>query len=94
MALSDDAKKQLNRLLSDEEEKYLDSIARWEELDPKTHLGVQNIADFHLGYIFGSIEEKFVKWYYSMYGVAQSDEEYEEFWNICKSKLKDLKNLK
>ncbi len=92
MALSEKAKKYLNKLLDEEEKMYSVAFLRWEELDPKTHFGIQNIDDFHLGYVFGTIEQKFIKWYYSEFGVSQSDEEYKEFWNICKSRLKSIKD--
>lgn len=93
MTLNEKAKEELNKLLGEEERKYSESFDRWNELDPKTHFGIQNIDDFHLGYIFGTIEQKFIKWYYSEFGVSQSDEEYKEFWNFCKSRLKSMKNL-
>jgi hypothetical protein len=90
MTFSEKTKEYLNKLLGEEEEKYSEVFSRWDELDPKTHFGIQNIKDFHLGYVFGSIEQKFIKWYYSEFGVSQSDEEYKEFWNICKSRLKSI----
>ena len=92
MTLNEKAKEELNKLLGKEEREYSESFGRWNELDPKTHFGIQNIDDFHLGYVFGTIEQKFIKWYYSEFGVSQSDEEYKEFWNICKSRLKSMKN--
>ena len=94
MALSEKAKKYLNILLDKEEKMQTEAFLRWDELDPITQFGIQNMDDFHLGYVFGSIELKFVRWYYSEFGVSQSDEEYKEFWNICKSSLKSLKTNK
>lgn len=91
MALSEKAKEILNKLLDEEESKYSESFGRWHELEPETHFGIKNLNDFHLGYVFGSIEQKFIKWHYSEFGVSQSDEEYKEFLKICKSKLQKFK---
>ncbi len=91
MALNVKAKELLNKLLDEEETKYSESFSRWHELEPETHFGIQNLDDFHLGYVFGSIEQKFIKWYYSEFGVSQSDEEYREFLNFCKSRFQKFK---
>ena len=37
-----------------------------------------------LEYVYGKIEHKFISWFYSEYGHAQTDEEYEEFFNSMK----------
>ena len=98
MGLEQKAKENLEKLLDMSFENLDEMSARWEDFDSKSNFGVKNSHDFHIGYIFGKVEHKFISWFYSEFGRSQTDEEYKEFWytvmnriaksEIVKSKLK------
>jgi hypothetical protein len=78
------AKGQLDKLLQMSKEHFAEMEERWKDLDKDSLFSVRKSKDFRLGYEYGKIEHKFISWFYSEYGRAQSDEEYEEFFNAVK----------
>lgn len=82
--MEEKAKDNLEKLLKMSQENFTEMSERWKELDKDSLYNIRNSKEFQMGYVFGKIEHKFISWFYSEYGMAQSDEEYEEFFNIVK----------
>jgi len=91
MVLEKQAKEKLERLLDMSEENFEEMTSRWDELKPKSEFGLKDSDAFIVGYVFGKIEHKFIQWFYSEFGRAQTDEEYQEFWHLVKGSLKKIK---
>ena len=89
MGLEIKAKENLEKLLNMSFENLDEMSARWEDFDSKSNFGVMNSKDFHIGYIFGKIEHKFISWFYSEFGRSQTDEEYKEFWDTVMSRIEN-----
>jgi hypothetical protein len=79
------AKEKLKNLLEMSKEQFIEMEERWKDLDKDSLFSVRKSKDFQLGYVYGKIEHKFISWFYSEYGRAQTDEEYEEFFNTVKA---------
>ncbi len=84
MTIEKKAKDHLDRLLEMSQENFTEMFERWGELDKDSLFSIRNSKDFQIGYVFGKIEHKFIAWFYSEYGRALTDEEYEEFFNTAK----------
>lgn len=82
MTIEKKAKDHLDRLLQMSQENFTEMYERWGDLDKDSLFSIRKSKEFQIGYVFGKIEHKFVSWFYSEYGRAQTDDEYEEFWNI------------
>lgn len=78
------AKEQLRKLLEMSKEQFIEMEERWKDLEKDSLFSVRKSKDFQLGYVYGKIEHKFISWFYSEYGRSQTDEEYEELFNIVK----------
>jgi hypothetical protein len=78
------AKEQLRKLLEMSKEQFTEMEERWKDLDKDSLFSIRKSKDFQLGYVYGKIEHKFISWFYSEYGRAQTDEEYEEFFSTVK----------
>jgi len=72
-------------------ESFKEMALRWDELKSKSELELTDSDVFIAGYVFGKIEHKFIQWFYSVFGRAQTDEEYQEFWHIVKDRLTKIK---
>ena len=94
MAIEKKAKDHLDTLLEMSQENFTEMYDRWQDLDKDSLFSIRNSKEFQIGYVFGKIEHKFISWFYSVYGRAQSDEEYEEFWNIVNKKISKRNNTK
>jgi hypothetical protein len=79
------AKEKLKNLLEMSKEQFIEMWERWKDLDKDSLFSVRKSKDFQLGYVYGKIEHKFISWFYSEYGRAQTDDEYEEFFNTVKA---------
>jgi hypothetical protein len=90
MELEDSCKQHLKNLLEQAQFTFDGMSSRWDDLQPKRKFAVKVSEDFHLGFIFGKIEESFVSWFYSNYGRSLEDNEYKEFWSICKKHVRKL----
>ncbi|MDH5569950.1 MAG: hypothetical protein OEX98_09215 [Nitrosopumilus sp.] len=90
MRLDDGTKQHLEKLLDNALELFDGLCARWNDLQPKRQFGINISEDFHLGFVFGKIEDDFVGWFYSKYGRSLTDEEYKQFWNMCKKQVRKL----
>jgi hypothetical protein len=86
------AKDYLDRLLEMSQENFTEMSERWSDLDKDSLFSIRNSKDFQIGYVFGKIEHKFISWFYSEYGRAQTDEEYEEFFIIINKKISKTNN--
>ncbi len=73
----------LEQLLQRTQESFEGLSARWNELQPKQEFDVKNSEDFHLGFVFGKLEDDFIGWFYSEYGRSMTDQEYRQFWKKC-----------
>ena len=93
MSLDDKSARKISELFDSAEESFEGMSNRWEDLKPKSEFNVKNLEDFHIGYIFGNIEERFIKWFYTEKGRSPSDQEYKEFWLICRKRIRKMHEL-
>jgi hypothetical protein len=87
MILEKKALDELSKLLEISKENFVDMLERWNDLEKNSIYKIRNTEQFKIGYIFGKIEHKFISWFYSEYGRAQTDDEYEEFMNMVKKQI-------
>ena len=80
----------LEQLLKKTQELFDGLSARWSELQPRSEFDVKISEDFHLGFVFGKLEDDFVGWFYSEYGRSMTDYEYREFWKKCRDQVRSL----
>ena len=80
----------LEQLLKKTQESFDGLSARWSELQPRSEFDVKISEDFHLGFVFGKLEDNFVGWFYSKYGRSMTDYEYREFWKKCRDLVRSL----
>ncbi len=81
----------LEQLLQRTQESFEGLFARWDDLQPKQEFDVKISEDFHLGFVFGKLEDDFVGWFYSIHGRSMTDQEYYQFWKIC---LKHVRSIR
>lgn len=80
----------LQKMLDDAQFSFEGMSNRWDDLRPARRYGAKLDEYFHLGFIFGKIEESFNSWFYSKHGCSLTDEEYKDFWLICKKQVRKL----
>ncbi len=80
----------LDQLLEKTQESFEGLSVRWDELQPRREFDVKISEDFHLGFVFGKIEDDFVKWFYSGHGRSMTDQEYKQFWKKCREIVRDI----
>jgi len=80
----------LEQLLKKTQESFNGLSARWNDLQPRSEFDVKISEDFHLGFVFGKLEDNFVGWFYSEYGRSMTDYEYREFWKKCRDLVRSL----
>jgi hypothetical protein len=80
----------LEQLLERTEESFEGLFARWDDLQPKQEFAVKISEDFHLGFVFGKIEDEFVAQFYSEHGRSMTDHEYKQFWKKCRKFVREL----
>jgi len=80
----------LEQLLKKTQESFDGLSARWSELQPRSEFDVKISEDFHLGFVFGKLEDDFVGWFYSEHGRSMTDYEYREFWKKCRDLVRSL----
>jgi len=80
----------LNELLEKTQESFDGLSARWTDLRPRKDFDVKISEDFHLGFVFGKLEDDFVSWFYSKYGRSMTDQEYRQFWIKCRELVRSL----
>ena len=90
MALNHESKQYLEKLLNVSLESFDGLCTRWDELKPHKQFNVDNSENFHLGYLFGNIEEDFISWFYSKFGRSMTDEEYHEYWLVCRKQIRKM----
>ena len=90
MVLKEKDLQYLKQLLQKTEESFDGLSSRWDELQPKREFNVKMSEDFHLGYVFGSLEDHFVSHFYSEYGISMTDQEYHQFWKQCREFVREL----
>ena len=80
----------LEQLLEKTQTSFDGLSARWNELQPRKDFNVKVSEDFHLGFVFGKLEDDFVGWFYSEFGRSMTDQEYKEFWRKCRKLVREL----
>jgi hypothetical protein len=90
MYLDDLAKKHLSEMLDDSQFSFEGMSSRWDDLRPSRRFNVKLSEDFHLGFVFGKIEDNFNSWFYSKNGRSLTDEEYNQFWLVCKKHVRKM----
>ena len=80
----------LEQLLAKTQESFDGLSTRWNELQPRQEFNVKISEDFHLGFVFGKLEDDFVGWFYSEYGRSMTDQEYKQFWKKCRLFVRSL----
>lgn len=90
MELGEKELKHLKLLLQRTEESFDGLSVRWDELQPRREFDVKISEDFHLGFVFGKIEDDFVTLFYSEYGRSMTDQEYKQFWKKCREFVREL----
>lgn len=90
MTFDEEATQYLEKLLDKSLESFDGLCARWDELKPHKQFSIDDSENFHLGYLFGSVEENFISWFYSKYGRSMNDEEYREYWLVCRKRIRKI----
>lgn len=90
MTLDNEPKQHLEKILDLAIESFDGLCARWSEMKPHQKFCIDNSELFHMGYIFGSIEEDFISWFYSKYGRSMTDDEYNEYWTVCRKRIREM----
>ncbi|MFQ5440026.1 MAG: hypothetical protein ACE5DL_01035 [Nitrosopumilaceae archaeon] len=80
----------LQDLLEKAQESFGGLSERWDGLQPRQEFNLKISEDFHLGFVFGKIEDEFVDWFYSENGRSMTDNEYREFWKKCRGMVRTL----
>ena len=80
----------LDQLLEKTQESFGGLSARWDDLQPRSDFGVKLSEHFHLGFVFGKLEDDFVDWFYSENGRSMTDHEYKQFWKKCRQLVRNL----
>lgn len=73
----------LKQLLERAEESFGGLFARWGKFQPRREFDVMISEDFHLGFVFGKLEDDFVEPSYSEHGRYVTVHEYKQFWKQC-----------
>ena len=81
----------LEQLLQRTQESFEGLSARWDELQPQEEFYIKISEDFHLGFIFGKLEDDFVGWFYSGHGRSMTDQEYHQFWKKCCKHVRSIR---
>ena len=74
----------LEQLLQRTQESFEGLSARWNDLQLQHEFHIKISEDFHLGFVFGKLEDDFVGWFYSEFGRSMTDQEYKQFWKKCR----------
>jgi len=90
MELDQKSLNHLEDLLKKTQESFDGLSSRWNELRPSKQFDVKMSEDFHLGFVFGKLEDDFVGWFYSEYGRSMTDHEYRKFWMKCRELVRSL----
>lgn len=88
--LDEPSKNYLKNLIEKAQFSFDGMSSRWDDLQPHRTFSVRVSEDFHLGFMFGKIEDDFVSWFYSKYGRSLEDEEYKQFWSVCRKHVRKL----
>ena len=90
MELGEKSSQYLEQLLEKTQTSFDGLSIRWNELQPREDFDVKISEDFHLGFVFGKLEDDFVGWFYSEFGRSMTDQEYKEFWRKCRKLVREL----
>jgi len=93
MMMTELDQKSLNYLehLLEKMQKSFDGLSnRWNDLQPRKEFDVKMSEDFHLGFVFGKLEDDFIEWFYSEFGRSMTDHEYKQFWVKCRQLVRTL----
>ena len=87
MALEKKALDHLDKLLEMSRENFVEMLERWQDIQKNSFYQIRNMEQFKSGYVIGKIEHKFISWFYSEFGRSQTEDEYNEFLNIVKTRI-------
>ena len=90
MELEEKSARYLEQLLKKTQISFDGLSIRWNELEPRKDFDVKISEYFHLGFVFGKLEDDFVAWFYSEFGRSMTDQEYKEFWRKCRKLVREL----
>ena len=90
MELEEKSTQYLEQLLKKTQISFDGLSIRWNDLQPRKDFDVKISEDFHLGFVFGKLEDDFVAWFYSKFGRSMTDQEYKEFWRKCRKLVREL----
>lgn len=90
MKLGKESIDRLEQLLELTQDSFDGLSTRWNELQPRREFDVKISEDFHLGFVFGKLEDDFVGWFYTEYGRSMTDQEYKQFWKKCRKLVRVL----
>ena len=91
MVLGKKALDHLEQLLQRTQKSFEGISVRWNELHLQEEFHIKISEDFCLGFVFGKLEDDFVGWFYSNYGISMTDQEYHQFWEICRKHVKSIR---
>lgn len=83
----------LDKLLVKTQDSFHGLSARWDDLQPRKSFNVKISEDFHLGFIFGKLEDDFINWFYSQHGRSMTDKEYVHFWKQCRNLVRSARKI-
>ena len=90
MRLNQKSLNHLEQLLERTQDSFVGLSTRWEDLRPSRNYNVKVSEEFHLGFVFGKIEDSFVRWFYAEHGRSMTDDEYHQFWTKCRKMVRSL----
>jgi hypothetical protein len=90
MELEKESLDYLEQLFERTQESFEGLSARWDGLQPRRKFDVKTSEDFHLGFVFGKLDDDFIGWFYSKYGRSMTDQEYRQFWKKCRELVRIL----
>ncbi|MEK0330840.1 MAG: hypothetical protein QQN49_06325 [Nitrosopumilus sp.] len=91
MELEKESLDHLEQLLQRTLESFEGLSARWTDLQPQQEFYIKISEDFNLGFVFGKLEDDFVGWFYSVHGRSMTDQEYYQFWKICRKHVRSTR---
>ena len=91
MELEKESLDHLEQLLQRTLESFEGLSVRWTDLQPKQEFYIKISEDFNLGFVFGKLEDDFVGWFYSVHGRSMTDQEYYQFWKICRKHVRSTR---
>lgn len=90
MTLGTASQKYLEDLLDSALNSFDEMTKRWENLEPHNLFNIKDSEDFHVGFLFGRIEQDFVEYFSSNFGRELTKDEYKTFWLISRKRIRKM----